>query len=208
MTPDPGPAFPAVGQRLSLEQIFAHYGYLALVFGSLADGTPVMLFGGFAAHRGWLVLVPWVILAGATGNFLASAGWFVVIRRLGDGVLVRRPEWAAQVDRVRPHLQRREFPVILGIRFLPGLALGGLIAIALSGISLGRFLAVNAVAALAWAMVFGTLGYLLGNSVERLLGEMERYERPVALALLGLTVAWIGWRQILRWRRSEGVVRL
>ena len=38
-----------------------------------ADGTPVMLFGGFAAHRGWLVLVPPVILAGACGDFLACA---------------------------------------------------------------------------------------------------------------------------------------
>ena len=50
-------------------------------------------------------------------------------------------------------------------------------------------------AALAWATVFGTLGFLLGNGVELLLGEIERYERPVALGLLALTVVWIGWRQ-------------
>jgi membrane protein DedA with SNARE-associated domain len=188
---------------VSYDQLFAHYGYAALLLGSLADGTPVMLFGGFAAHRGWLVLMPWVVLAGAAGNFLASAAWFLAIRRLGAGILDRRPEWAAQVARVRPHLQRWETPVILGIRFLPGLALGGLIAIALSGISLARFQALNAVAALAWAAAFGTLGYLLGNGVERLLGEIARYEKPVALALLGLTVAWIGWHQARRWRRAR-----
>lgn len=190
---------------MNLEQIFAHYGYAALLLGSLADGTPVMLFGGFAAHRGWLVLVPWVILAGAAGNFLASAGWFVAIRRVGDGILDRRPEWAAQVARVRPHLQRWETPVILGIRFVPGLALGGLIAVALSGITLRRFLALNVVAALAWAAAYGTLGYLLGNGVERLLGQIERFERPVALALLALAVGWIGWRQTRRWRRTDKV---
>ena len=191
---------------MNLDQLFAHYGYAALLLGSLADGTPVMLFGGFAAHRGWLVLLPWVILAGAAGNFLACAGWFIAIRALGDGVLERRPEWAAQVARVRPLLQRFEAPVILGIRFLPGLALGGLIAIALSGISLRRFLALNAVAALAWAAAFGTLGYLLGNGVELLLGEIERYERPVALGLLALTVIWIGWRHAHRWHRTQRVV--
>ena len=107
---------------------------------------------------------------------------------------------------MRPFLQRFEAPVILGIRFLPGLALGGLIAIALSGISLRRFLALNAVAALAWAAAFGTLGYLLGNGVELLLGEIERYERPVALGLLALTVIWIGWRQVHRWHRTRRMV--
>ena len=107
---------------------------------------------------------------------------------------------------MRPLLQRFEAPVILGIRFLPGLALGGLIAIALSGISLRRFLALNAVAALAWAAAFGTLGYLLGNGVELLLGEIERYERPVALGLLALTVIWIGWRHAHRWHRTRRVV--
>jgi membrane protein DedA with SNARE-associated domain len=186
---------------VGLEQLFARWGYLALIFGSLADGTPVMLFGGFAAHRGWLVLVPWVILAGAVGNFLASAGWVIAIRAAGAGILDRRPSWAAEVARVRPFLQRWDTAAILGVRFLPGLALGGLIAIALSGIPLGRFLLLNAVAALGWAAAFGTLGFVLGNGVELLLGEIQRYERPVALGLLGLTLAWIVWRQWSRWRR-------
>jgi hypothetical protein len=32
-----------------------------------------MLFGGFAAHRGWLVLLPSVVLAGAFCNAAAKA---------------------------------------------------------------------------------------------------------------------------------------
>ena len=60
-------------------------------------------------------------------------------------------------------------------------------------------------AALAWAAAFGTLGYLLGDSVERLLGEIERWERPVALALLAVTVLWIGWRQTRHWRQTSRI---
>ena len=190
---------------MNLEHLFAQYGYAALLFGSLADGTPVMLFGGFAAHRGWLVLVPWVILTGAVGNFLASAGWVIGIRAAGEGILDRRPSWAAEVARVRPFLQRWGTATILGVRFLPGVALGGLIAIALSGIPLGRFLVLNAVAAIGWATVFGTLGFVLGNGVELMLGEIHRWERPVALGLLVLTLAWIVWRQSVRWRTPRSV---
>jgi membrane protein DedA with SNARE-associated domain len=76
---------------MDLDALFSRYGYLVLLLGSFADGTPVMLFGGFAAHRGWLVLVPYVILAGAVGNFLAGGAWFFAMRALGDKVLARRP---------------------------------------------------------------------------------------------------------------------
>ena len=101
---------------------------------------------------------------------------------------------------MRAHLDRWEVPVILGVRFLPGLATAGLIAVALSGISATRFMLLNAVAAVIWATSFGILGFLLGNSVEWLLGEVERYERPIALVLLALTVVWVAYHQWQRWR--------
>jgi hypothetical protein len=37
-----------------------------------------MLFGGFAMHRGYLELVPWVILAGAVGDFLGFQAWLLL----------------------------------------------------------------------------------------------------------------------------------
>jgi membrane protein DedA with SNARE-associated domain len=186
---------------MNLEHLFAQYGYLALVFGSIADGTPVMLFGGFAAHRGWLEL-PLVILAGAAGSFLAGAAWFLAARRLGERLLALRPRWAEQVARVRPRLERWDAPVLLGVRFVPGLSIVGLLAAGLYGVPVARFMALNAVAALGWAAAYGTLGYLLGHAVERVLGGIGRYERPVALVLLALALLWIAVAWLRRWRRT------
>lgn len=185
---------------MGVEHLLAKYGYLALVFGSFADGTPVMLLGGFAAHRGWLSL-PLVILAGAAGSFLAGAAWFLAARQIGTRLLALRPAWAAQVARVRPRLQRWDAPVILGVRFVPGLSLGGLLAAGLYGVPIVRFMTLNALAALGWAAIYGSLGYLLGRAIPHVLGEIERYERPVALLLLGAAVIWIGIVQSRRWRR-------
>lgn len=190
---------------MDLERIFEHYGYVALLFGSLADGTPFMVFGGFAAHRGWLVLLPWVILAGAAGNFLASLGWFLAARTLGDRILELRPGWAREVARVRPYLQRYESLAIIGIRFVPGMSLGGLFAAALADVSLPRFLLLNTIAALLWAIVYGILGYLLGHAVQQVLGEIGRIEKPLALVLLAGGLAWIAVVQFRRWRAAKAV---
>lgn len=190
------------GWQLDIEHLLARYGYLALIFGSFADGTPVMLFGGFAAHRGWLSL-PLVILAGAAGSFLAGTAWFLAARQVGARLLDLRPAWAAQVERVRPRLQRWDAPVILGVRFLPGISIGGLLAAGLYGVPVARFMALNAIAALAWAAAYGTLGYLLGRAIPHVLGEIERYERPAALLLLAAAIVWIAVVQLRRWRRQD-----
>ena len=68
---------------VSIEALIEEYGYPLILVGSMVEGQPVMVFGGFAAHRGHLQLVPWVILAGAVGNFLGLQGWYLGGRRFG-----------------------------------------------------------------------------------------------------------------------------
>jgi membrane protein DedA with SNARE-associated domain len=83
------------------------------------------------------------------------------------------------------------------------MSLGGLFAAALAGLSLPRFLLLNTVAALLWAAAYGVLGYLLGHAMEQVLGEIERAEKPVALALLAAGAVWIAVVQLRRWRAAR-----
>jgi membrane protein DedA with SNARE-associated domain len=54
------------------ESFLAKYGYVAILLGSAFEGETIMIMGGFSAHRGYLKLLPWVILAGFVGNFTQS----------------------------------------------------------------------------------------------------------------------------------------
>jgi membrane protein DedA with SNARE-associated domain len=178
---------------MNLQELFAHYGYLMLLVGSLGEGMPIMLFGGFAAHRGWLELIPAVIAVGAFGNALAQSIWFFGARFLGARILEKRANWAASAERFGRLLQRFETPVIIGARFIPGMSSGALIAIALSKVSAKRFLVLNVIGALLWATSLGILGYLLGQALEGVLGDISSYEKPVAIALLFAAATWIGY---------------
>ncbi|MFO1067492.1 MAG: DedA family protein [Geminicoccaceae bacterium] len=183
---------------MDLPTLFSKYGYAVLFLGSFADGTPFMLFGGFAAQRGWMQLFPHVMLIGALGNFLACGAWFLVARALGTRILDKRPSWRDSVARVRQALDRWGPVVVVLTRFVPGFGISGFIAAGLTDMPRRRFAWLNAIGAVAWAATYGLLGFYSAHTVEIVLGEIERYELPAALLLLAAGLAWVA---IKRYRR-------
>jgi len=180
---------------MHVEQLIEQYGYPMILVGSLLEGQPVMLFGGFAAHRGYLDLIPWVILAGAVGNFLGFQAWFLAGRKFGRPLLERRAQWAARVEKVQDWLGRFETLLIVGIRFMPGFDTVGTVAIGMSRVSAQRFTVLNALGALIWAAILASGGYLLGNLLELVLGDLAMIEKPLLIGIVVLTVAWVVYRQ-------------
>jgi membrane protein DedA with SNARE-associated domain len=180
---------------MDVEQLIEQYGYPMILIGTLFEGQPVMLFGGFAAHRGYLDLVPWVILAGAAGNFLGFQAWFLAGRKFGRPLLERRPQWAKRAEKVQRWLGRFENLLIVAIRFMPGFDTVGTVAIGMSRVSAPRFTALNALGALLWAAILASGGYLLGNLLEVVLGDLATVEKPLLIGIVVLTVAWIVYRQ-------------
>jgi membrane protein DedA with SNARE-associated domain len=179
---------------MQVEQLVQQYGYSVVLVGTLFEGQPVMLFGGFAAHRGYLELVPWVILTGAVGNFLSYQVWFLVARRFGRPLIDRRPHWAGRIRKVQDWLERFESLLIITIRFMPGLDTIGTIAIGVSRVSVLRFTVLNALGALLWAFTLAVAGYLLGNLLELIFGDLEAVEKPLLIGIVVLTVVWIVYR--------------
>ena len=179
---------------MQVEHLVQQYGYAVVLVGTLFEGQPVMLFGGFAAHRGYLELVPWVILAGTVGNFLGFQAWFLVARRFGRPLIERRPHWAGRIRKVQGWLGRFESILIIVIRFIPGLDTIGTVAIGMSGVSVSRFTVFNALGALLWAAALALAGYLLGNLLELVLGDLSAVEKPLLVGIVVLTVVWILYR--------------
>jgi membrane protein DedA with SNARE-associated domain len=58
-----------------------------------------------------------------------------------------------------------------------------------------KFFALNAAGGALWALVIGVLGYLVGQTLEVLLGELKRFEMAVllAMALAGAAFWFVRW---------------
>jgi membrane protein DedA with SNARE-associated domain len=174
---------------MSLTELLAEYGYLAVFVASVLEGEALLVLAGFAAHQGYLSL-PLVILLAFRGGTLGDQFFFLLGRRYGRTLIGRFPRWSPQVQRVSQMLCDHRSVVIIGVRFMYGLRIVGPIVIGASGIAPGRFAFLNLIGAAIWAVIVGGAGYLFGHALEWLFSDLRRYEEAVLLLFITVAVTF------------------
>ena len=186
---------------MTMETLIAQYGYLAVLVGTFLEGETILILGAIAAHLGYLEL-PWVIAVGFTGTLIGDQFYFYLGRRHGQAALKKYPHWEARAGKVFHLLQRHGTWVILGYRFLYGLRTVAAFVIGTSPVSTTKFVGLNIVGALIWALTVAGAGYLFGNAMELLIGEIKHYELVVLIAIASFAaVVWLIY--LYRSRRSR-----
>ena len=89
-------------------------------------------------------------------------------------------------------LECHHLPLILSIRFLYGLRVAGPIAIGMSRVPWSRFLALNFVGAVCWAVLIGGLGYSTGHALAYALQSVDADELwGLALLAVAICITWL-----------------
>lgn len=177
---------------MDLASLIQSYGYPVVFVGTVLEGETILALAGFAAHRGYLAL-PWVIAVAAAGGFLGDQIYFFVGWFYGPRMLARFPKLAPGVDRVSRVLDRYGAPMIVLVRFMYGLRSVGPIAIGMAGVHWSRFVLLNALGAILWGTLIGSLGYAVGDALTLVLGDLKHIEEWVfgTLAAVGIVAALI-----------------
>jgi len=174
-----------------LESLIVTYGYLVIFIGTFLEGETILILAGFAARRGYLML-PGVILAAFLGSLFCDQLFFYLGRKHSQAIIARRPIWKSRVKKAQNLLERFQTPMILAFRFLYGLRTVSPFVIGMSGVSAGKFLLLNAIGALTWAILIGSGGYLFGSALEAMIGDINHYEIKIlgGIAATGILI-WI-----------------
>lgn len=184
---------------MALDELIATYGYLAILVGTFLEGETILVLGGVAAHLGLLEL-PWVMAAALAGSFTGDQCYFYIGRHYGPKILARRLSWQAGAEKVYRHLRRHQDFLILTFRFYYGLRNVTPFVIGASQVSRLRFLVLNFIGAVVWAVTLATLGFLFGEAFRLFLEDVEHYELWLlgGLVLAGFAI-WLF--TLLRHRR-------
>jgi membrane protein DedA with SNARE-associated domain len=174
-----------------LESLIVTYGYLVIFIGTFLEGETILILAGFAARRGYLML-PGVILAAFLGSLFCDQLFFYLGRKHSQAIIARRPIWKSRVKKAQNLLERFQTPMILAFRFLYGLRTVSPFVIGMSEVSAVKFLLLNAIGALTWAIVIGSGGYLFGSALEAVIGDIKHYEIIIlgGIATTGILI-WI-----------------
>lgn len=179
---------------MSISDLIAQYGYLALFAGTLLEGETWLILAGFAAHQGYLQL-HWVMLIGMTGGFCGDQIYFWLGRRHGGWVLNRYRRLEPVFERTNALMERYHEVLIVGIRFMYGLRTVGPMAMGMSNVAVWRFAMFNALGAVIWAVGIGGAGYLFGQALELMMHDVKKVQETVLIAILFAAFGIWAWRR-------------
>jgi membrane-associated protein len=153
--------------QFGLIAVFLAAGLQAMGF-PVPGGTALVIAGIDASSKNGLPLAG-VIAAGALGAIFGGTAGFAVGRWRGEPVLLRvgrlfrqQPE---RVQELRGQFQRNAVAPLFVARFVTGLRNIAGLAAGASGVPLGRFLAVSAIAACAWSALITLEYYFAGHAI-------------------------------------------
>ena len=177
---------------MSLEELIATYGYLAILIITFIEGETIVILAGVAAHLGFLDAT-WVIAAAVAGSFSGDQLWYYVGRHWGPKIIARRLSWQEGAQKVYKHLDRHQYWLILTFRFYYGLRNVTPFVVGSAHIPRLRFFTLNLIGAIVWAITFTYIGYGLGEAASQLfIDDFKRYGLYFlgVLLLIGFSV-WL-----------------
>lgn len=177
----------------AIHHFIEQYGLLAVFLGCVAEGESAAILGGFFAHQHVFVL--WhAVVAAALGAFVGDTCFFILGRSFADNRHVVRLRRRPGFRRAYRLLNTHPNIFVLSNRYVYGMRLVGGVAAGLSTIAAPRFIILNAISSVIWAVLFSTIGYVFGLGAEHFVGQaLLRHERLLIGLGIGLTVAVLAW---------------
>jgi membrane protein DedA with SNARE-associated domain len=179
-------------------------------------GIPVpeeipVLTAGVLAHEGvirWWIALPVCLVAILGGD--AALYW--IGHHWGERILewrvVRRVLTAEREERLKAAYRRHGVKIVFAARHVAGVRAAAFLTAGIARVPFAQFLAVDTAAALIGVPVAFGLAFFFTDQLDRLIADVHRVERWLAIAGLVLLVGWLVFLGFRRARRIAEVDRV
>lgn len=174
---------------MDITHLIEQYGYVALFLGCLAEGETFTLLGGVAAHEG-LLHYGLVILVAMAGGILGDTALFFLGRYYGANILKKFKKHQKQIDKANRLIRKKPVLFVIGVRFMYGLRIIGPIIIGSSRLKPQKFMLLNVIGAMLWAVIFVSLGYVGGQVIAPWLHKLDHHIKQIFWVALIVALVW------------------
>jgi membrane protein DedA with SNARE-associated domain len=184
-----------------IAQEYAFWGYLLLFVGTFVEGeTILIIFGALCALSSNLDITIAITCAFA-GSLSGDQFAFYITRWKKDWIKHKLRKKKALMNKALDLLHDHSTWWLLSFRFFYGLRNVTSFAVGLSHISAPRFILLNSIGALVWAVTFGLAGYFFGKTFINNMGHIQ-------IQILGAlcVVALILWWYRIRRNRAKAAL--
>jgi len=150
------------------QDLLQTYGYWAILLGTFLEGETIVILAGILVASGQMSFEG-VSACAFLGSFLSDQLMFSLGKYKGNSILGRFPKLDRKREKVSKLLQKYDTFLILGFRFVYGIRNVTPIVLGLSNIRHLRFLILNLIGALVWAVSFTASGYYFGHMIDNIL---------------------------------------
>ncbi len=165
--------------------------YFGILIAASIEGEVAYLAAAALVAQGHLNPIG-VIAAGASGAALGDQFYFYLLRGRLQRWLDRYPSIARRGQALVRQVRRHEAPMILIIRFAPGLRIALAAACAYAGVAPLKFSVLNALASLVWAVVVLTFVAWIGPTYLPSLGVSGWWSALVPALLIVIIFRIVG----------------
>jgi len=174
---------------MDINHLIEQYGYVALFLGCIAEGETFTLLGGVAAHEG-LLHYGLVVLVAMAGGILGDTALFFLGRYYGATILKKFKKHQKQIKKANSLIRKRPVLFVIGVRFMYGLRIVGPIIIGSSQLKPQKFMLLNVIGAVLWALIFVSLGYIGGQVIAPWLHTLDRHLKQIFWIVLIVALVW------------------
>jgi membrane protein DedA with SNARE-associated domain len=178
------------------KQALVEYGYAAVAVGCFIEGETVLLLAGVAAQLGYLAF-PGVLISAALGGFASDESAFWAGRSFGPRLIARSARLTELQPAVRARLERHAAWMAFCVRFAIGFRTAVPLLLGAGEMAPRRFVGLNLLGAILWAVAYGSLGFLSGSMVTGFLDQTQRH-LPVLVVVIVVVLAILLLARMLR----------
>jgi membrane protein DedA with SNARE-associated domain/rhodanese-related sulfurtransferase len=170
--------------------------------------VPVLLAVGALAGAGRISF--WVALgASIPASLLADLIWYGLGRARGRGILrlLCRITLAPDscVRQTETMFLRYGAPALLVTKLVPGLNSVASPLSGAAGVPLFSFVAYSVGGAVVWISVYAGVGYLAGDALNRVAGDLEHVGSAATVAVVAVVLGYVGVKWARRWQFLRGL---